>query len=861
MRQEKKVGGTKRALLTSVLALVLSLAMLAGSTFAWFTDTASTGVNRIVSGNLDVGLQYWGVGEDGQKTWLTAESSEELFDENALWEPGYTQIVYLKVKNNGNLALTYAMQITPVRETVGINVDGEQFKLSDYIKFAWTTFTADGDGAPVALDREGAQAGVGEGAQLGTTLHRQAAEPMEAGAEELVALVAWMPENVGNEANYSTVQPTIELSLKVLATQAAVESDSFDTTYDEDAAAAEDLNNKPEYDYESLYDYDNLKGYGVTVERNEAGKVVKATVSGVNGKVVDGFFYNNKPGTEATPIDRWRDLKEVVIEEGVTEIGVDAFSVCTSLETVTLPQSLQKIGEKAFSYCTSLKTINIPDSVNVIGPKAFYFCKSLTSIGIPEGITEIGYATFGYAENLTTVNIPASVTRIGDFAFQNCGFTSMDVPATVKELGEGAFSTCRSLENVTVPAETVSKKAFYFCDALKSVTLTDDVKTIGEEAFRQCTSLESIEIPSSVTELGTCAFKNCFALKTAVIKGGTVKGSLVTEATFYNCNALETLVISDNATLDASFKAAYSKSTLKTVKIGKGEIGNSAFSNCTNLTTVELGDGVTSIGTSAFLKCKQLSSIAIGSGVISIGTSAFNGCTALTNANIGSGAIGESAFNGCTSLANVTLGNGVTSIGKNAFLRCTALTSISIGSGVTSIGSGAFNGCTELRNANIGSGAIGANAFQDCSRLASVTLGDGVTSIGTNAFLKCTALTSMYIGSSVKTIESYAFSTCSSLSEVTISAAQIGNQAFRSANALKKVTLGDGVETIPAGAFSNCGMGNKNNSPELYLKAGTWTSNGQETTVAEGASITTGNRVFNQIKSGKPATWSAPVNP
>ena len=737
MRQEKKVGGTKRALLTSVLALVLSLAMLAGTTFAWFTDTASTGVNRIVSGNLDVGLQYWGVGEDGKKTWLTAENSEDLFDKNALWEPGYTQIVYLKVKNNGNLALTYAMQITPVHETVGVNVDGEEFKLSDYIKFGWTTFTVDGAGTPVALDREAAQTGVGGGAQLGTTLHRQAAEAMKASAEELVALVAWMPENVGNEANYSTVQPTIELSLKVLATQAAVESDSFDETYDRDAARDEELNSKPEYDYESLYDYNNLEGYGVRVERNGAGKVVKATVSGVNGKVVDGFFYNNTPGTEATPTDRWRELKEVVIEEGVTEIGVDAFSVCTSLEKVTLPESLQKIGEKAFSYCTSLKTINIPDSVNVIGPKAFYFCKSLTSIDIPEGITEIGYATFGYAENLTTVNIPASVTRIGDFAFQNCGFTSMDVPATVKELGEGAFSTCRSLKNVTVPAETVSKKAFYFCDALKSVTLTDDVKTIGEEAFRQCTSLESIEIPSSVTELGTCAFKNCFALKTAVIKGGTVKGSLVTEATFYNCNALETLVISDNATLDASFKAAYSKSTLKTVEIGKGEIGDSAFNGCTSLTNVTLGEGVTSIGTSAFLKCTQLPSITIGNGVTSIGKNAFNGCTALTNANIGSGAIGESAFNGCTKLANVTLGNGVDEICKNAFLKCTALTSMDIGSSVKTIESYAFSGCSSLSEVTIIAAQIGNQAFRSAKALKKVTLGDDVVTIPAGAFSSC----------------------------------------------------------------------------------------------------------------------------
>lgn len=734
MRQEKKVGGTKRALLTSVLALVLSLAMLAGSTFAWFTDTASTGVNRIVSGNLDVGLEYWGGAESG---WLTAENSEDLFDKNALWEPGYTQITYLRVKNNGNLALTYAMQITPVRETVGVNVDGEEFKLSDYIKFGWTAFTVDGDGAPVALDREAAQTGVGEGAQLGTTLHRQAAEPMAADAKELVALVAWMPENVGNEANYSTVQPTIELSLKVLATQAAVESDSFDNSYDEDAATNEDLDNKPEYDYESLYDYNNPEGYGVTLERNEAGKVVKATVSGVNGKVVDGFFYNNTPGTEATPTDRWRELKEVVIEEGVTEIGVDAFSVCTSLETVTLPQSLQKIGEKAFSYCTSLKTINIPDSVNVIGPKAFFFCKSLTSIDIPEGITEIGYATFGYAENLATVNIPTSVTRIGDFAFQNCGFTSMNVPATVKELGEGAFSTCRSLENVTVPAETVSKKAFYFCDSLKNVTLTSDVKTIGEEAFRQCTSLENIEIPSSVTELGTCAFKNCFALKTAVIKGGTVKGSSVTEATFYNCKALETLVISDNATLDASFNAQYSKPTLKTVKIGKGEIGISAFNGCPNLATVELGDGVTSIGKNAFLRCTALTSITIGDRVTSIGDSAFNGCTALEAANIGSGSIGASAFQDCSRLADVTLGDGVTSIGKNAFFKCTALTSMDIGSSVKTIESYAFSTCSSLSEVTISAAQIGNQAFKSANALKKVTLGDGVENIPAGAFSSC----------------------------------------------------------------------------------------------------------------------------
>ena len=815
MRQEKKVGGTKRALLTSVLALVLSLAMLAGSTFAWFTDTASTGVNRIVSGNLDVGLQYWGVGEDGKKTWLTAENSEELFDKNALWEPGYTQIVYLKVKNNGNLALTYAMQITPVHETVGVNVDGEEFKLSDYIKFGWRTFTVDGAGAPVALDREEAQDIVGGGAQLGTTLHRQAAEPMKASAEELVALVAWMPENVGNEANYSTVQPTIELSLKVLATQATVESDSFDNTYDRDAVDDEGLDSKPEYNYKSLYDYDNPKGYGVELVRNAEGKVVKAIVSGVNGKVPDGFFANLKGSVDengkpiAVPAERWADLTEVVIKDSVTEIGKDVFQGCVGLTKVT-----------------------IPDSVKKIGTWSFYMCKGLKNVDIPANM------------------------EIGDSSFRQSGLEQVTVSGG--SVGNYAFHRIDNLKKISINCETIGEEAFSGCDYLTDITLGENVKTLGDKAFYTCDALERVEIPSTVTDIGEKTFYSCPALKEAIIRAGTVKAG-----TFYNCRALTTLIISDNAMLDASFTAAntYAKETLETVRIGKGEIGNSAFNGCPNLTTVELGNGVTSVGDNAFSKCTALTSVNIGDGVTSIGKNAFNGCTALTNANIGSGAIGESAFNGCTSLANVTLGNGVTSIGKNAFLRCTALTSISIGSGVTSIGSGAFNGCTALKAANIGSGAIGASAFQDCSRLASVTLGDGVTSIGANAFLRCTELTSMYIGSSVRTIENYAFSGCTALEEVTISAAQIGNQAFRSAKALKKVTLGDDVVTIPAGAFSNCGMGNKNNSPELYLKAGTWTSNGQKTFVAEGASITTNDDVFNQIKSGKPATWSAPANP
>lgn len=711
MRQEKKAGsGTKRALLTSVLAIVLCLVMLMGSTFAWFTDTASTGVNKIVSGNLDVGLEYWGDGENGEKTWLTAENAEDLFDKNAVWEPGYTQIIYLKVKNNGNLALNYAMQITPVHETVGVNVNGDEFKLSDYIKFGWTTFTADANGAPVSsLDRATARSAAGEGVKLGESLHRQVTQdqgdgtkvpvPLAAKAEELVALVAWMPEDVGNEANYGTVQPTIELTLKVLATQAAVESDSFGNTYDAAAATEEGLDSKPEYDYESLYDYDHPEGYGVELVRNAGGKVVKAIVSGVNGKVPDGFFANLKGSVDengkpiAVPAERWADLTEVVIKDGVTEIGKDVFQGCVGLTNVTIPDSVKKIGTWSFYMCKGLKNVDIPANV-----------------------------------------------EIGDSSFRQSGLEQVTVSGG--SVGQYAFHKNVNLKEIDINCETIGDEAFSGCDSLTDITLGSSVKTLGRAVFYTCKNLENVEIPSTVTDIGEKTFYSCPALKEAIIRAGTVKAG-----TFYNCSALTTLIISDNATLDASFTVGntYAKEALETVKIGKGVIGDNAFNNCKKLTTVELGNGVTSIGKRAFLNCTQLPS--------------------------------------------VTIGDGVTS----------------------SIGASAFSGCTALTNANIGSGAIGATAFQDCSRLANVTLGNGVTSIGTNAFLRCTALTSISIGSNVGTIESFAFSSCTALQEVTIPAAEtLGRSIFNAASALRKVTFGNDVTNIAAGVFNGSGMKTNN---------------------------------------------------
>ena len=112
---------TKKALRGSLLALFLCIVLLIGTTFAWFTDTASTGVNKIQAGNLDVELEY----STDCSTWKTANQTTQMFDDDALWEPGHTEVVYLRVKNVGNLALKYNIATNSYDMERGKNAAGD----------------------------------------------------------------------------------------------------------------------------------------------------------------------------------------------------------------------------------------------------------------------------------------------------------------------------------------------------------------------------------------------------------------------------------------------------------------------------------------------------------------------------------------------------------------------------------------------------------------------------------------------------------------------------------------------------------------------------------------------------------------
>ena len=229
-----------------------------------------------------------------------------------------------------------------------------------------------------------------------------------------------------------------------------------------------------------------------------------------------------------------------------------------------------------------------------------------------------------------------------------------------------------------------------------------------------------------------------------------------------------------------------------------------------SITSVAIGNSVTSIGNYAFYQCSGLTSVTIPNSVTSIGERAFQSCSGLTSITIPNSvtSIGDLVFLGCSRLMSVTIPNSVTSIGLGAFFDCSGLTSITIPNSVTSIGENAFYGCSGLTSVTIPNSAtsIGFGAFSGCSGLTSVTIPNSVTSIGGYAFWGCSGLTSVTIPNSVTSIGDYAFQNCSGLTSVSIpnSVTSIGDYAFQNCSGLTSITIPNSVTSIGNEAFSGC---------------------------------------------------------
>jgi len=347
----------------------------------------------------------------------------------------------------------------------------------------------------------------------------------------------------------------------------------------------------------------------------------------------------------------YRGLKSVTIPSSVKHIGKDAFA-STGIEVVSLQTGLESIGNRAFAH-TPLKELIIPDGVLTLGNDLVYSCGSLQKIIIPNSVTDIGdLGLFSISSKLSYNE------HMGGYYLGNDENPYL-VFLEVSDLSASTY---------TIHADTkfIAAAAFIGCKNLTHITIPEGVVSVGNEAFSQCSSLTFVIFPKGVQRFGSHLFRECTALRSVVFQEGM---KVLNGFTFYGCPELESVI---------------------------------------------LPEGLEEIGDSAFIGCSKLTSITIPSSVKKIGKAAFNGCSSLTKVYIQDALawvsieFGDAEANPLYYAKNLYLGGvlltevvlkDVETISGYAFCNASSLTKITISESVKKIGKGAFSGCAGLQEA------------------------------------------------------------------------------------------------------------------------------------------------------------------
>ena len=321
---------------------------------------------------------------------------------------------------------------------------------------------------------------------------------------------------------------------------------------------------------------------------------------------------------------------------------------------------------------------------------------------------------------------------------------------------------------------------------------------------------------------------------TAIIEDSVAS---IGDCAFYQCNNLTSITISDSITSIGDYAFMYCSNLISiTISDNVTSIGNHAFEFCSNLTSVTLSNNITNIGTSLFQKCINLTSIIIPDKVINIGDYAFCECYNLVSVNIPQEVtnIGSKAFKECGKLTSIIIPNKVVNISDYAFQQCSSLTSITIPNSVTSIGGYALGECAKLQSIDVDSDNP-AFSSQDgilFNKLKTTviqyptgkintnyTIPNSVTTIAISAFRHC-RLTYVTIPNSVTTIRDFAFGYCSNLMYITIGSnvTLIDHGTFHSCSKLKYIYSLN--ENPPMVHDTNTFMYVNKNTCELHVPIG-----------------------------------------
>lgn len=361
----------------------------------------------------------------------------------------------------------------------------------------------------------------------------------------------------------------------------------------------------------------------------------------ISGKGAMPDFIND----DKTP---WRDfrsdIKAVIIEDGITNVGTYAFSYCTHLTSVKFGKGITTIGREAFNCCSALTKADIPEGVTTINSDAFHFCTAIESVTIPSTVTTIENDAFFGCKNCKSIDMrvkdpvflewkdsnddfmpnkqtKCSIAKGADTGYKAAFGDSVNVTfvADKDNCGDNATWTLDDNGKLTISGTgaiydfAANFKAPWdgVRDKIKTVEIEDGITRIGEDNFFYCDNLTSISIPESVTSIGSDAFDNDDALTEVTIPASV---TTIESYAFGGCDNLKTVTFAEGSKLTS--------------------LGKSTFQHCKSLTSINIPTGLTVISRYTFGNCEALTSVTIPEGVITIDDYAFESCYALTEITI-----------------------------------------------------------------------------------------------------------------------------------------------------------------------------------------------------------------------------------